>query len=124
MAPNLAGRPASLGIPIRPQMPSSSSNFSWDGRTDLLPRHRVDGARPRERTVIFVDVVELYLPCRHLHTGASALGVETGISVIRWPAVALYVVLLAAWVTAAVYTVRGSISRHLFLSPEQTKAAA
>jgi C4-dicarboxylate transporter/malic acid transport protein len=57
-------------------------------------------------------------------TGASALGVETGISVIGWLAVALYLVLLAAWVTVAAYTVRGSISGHLFLSPEQAKAAA
>ena len=48
---------------------------------------------------------------------------------IRWSLqnrflILMATVLLAAWVTVAAYTVRGSISGHLFLSPEQAKAAA
>jgi C4-dicarboxylate transporter/malic acid transport protein len=40
-------------------------------------------------------------------TGASALGVATGAVAISWLAVALYVVLLAAWATVATNTLRG-----------------
>ncbi|MEW2480554.1 TDT family transporter [Mycobacterium sp. NPDC049093] len=40
-------------------------------------------------------------------TGASALGVATGAVAISWLAVALYVLLLAAWATVATNTLRG-----------------
>ncbi|MCV7201929.1 C4-dicarboxylate ABC transporter [Mycolicibacterium peregrinum] len=40
-------------------------------------------------------------------TGASALGVATGAIAISWLAVALYVLLLAAWATVAANTLRG-----------------
>lgn len=46
-------------------------------------------------------------------TGASALGAATGVTVISWLAVALYVLLLGAWVTVATNTFRGVLSGRL-----------
>lgn len=48
-------------------------------------------------------------------TGASALGAETGSTALDGLAVVLYGALLAAWVTVATRTVRGSCSGELFL---------
>jgi tellurite resistance protein TehA-like permease len=47
-------------------------------------------------------------------TGASALGVATDASAIKWLAGALFVVLVLAWATVATHTFRGSWSGHLF----------
>ncbi|MGV0742419.1 TDT family transporter [Mycolicibacterium sp. XJ870] len=46
-------------------------------------------------------------------TGASALGVATGALAVSWLAVALYVLLLAAWATVASHTFRGVLSGRL-----------
>ena len=47
-------------------------------------------------------------------TGATALGTAAGISVVHALAVALYVVLLGAWVTVAAHTLRGTVSGSVF----------
>ncbi|WP_299572899.1 TDT family transporter [uncultured Williamsia sp.] len=47
-------------------------------------------------------------------TGATALGTAVGISVVHALAVALYVVLLGAWVTVAGHTLRGTVSGSVF----------
>ncbi|MFD0925919.1 TDT family transporter [Williamsia deligens] len=48
-------------------------------------------------------------------TGATALGTAAGISVVHVLAVALYVVLVGAWVTVAAHTLRGTITGRVFL---------
>ncbi|MFF4253141.1 TDT family transporter [Streptomyces sp. NPDC001663] len=50
-------------------------------------------------------------------TGAEALARHTGLVVYDWLAVGLYVVLVAAWGTAAVHTVRGLLSGELLAGP-------
>ncbi len=50
-------------------------------------------------------------------TGTSALAARTGLHVLVLAAVALYVLLLAAWVTVAVRTLRGAVNGRLFVAP-------
>lgn len=50
-------------------------------------------------------------------TGTSALAARTGLHVFVLAAVALYLLLLAAWVTVAVRTVRGAVNGRLFVAP-------
>ncbi|WP_030606577.1 TDT family transporter [Streptomyces fulvoviolaceus] len=50
-------------------------------------------------------------------TGAEALARHTGLVVYDWLAVGLYVVLVAAWGTAAVHTTRGVLSGVLLAGP-------
>ncbi|MBT0568325.1 TDT family transporter [Williamsia sp. CHRR-6] len=48
-------------------------------------------------------------------TGATALGTAAGITIIHTLAIGLYALLVTAWATVAVHTVRGMISRNVFL---------
>jgi C4-dicarboxylate transporter/malic acid transport protein len=50
-------------------------------------------------------------------TGTSELATHSGSGALAWIAVALYVFLLAAWVTVATRTVRNSLAGRLFLPP-------
>lgn len=50
-------------------------------------------------------------------TGAGALGRHTGLVAYAGPAVVLYAVLVAAWGTAAVGTVRGLLRGELLAGP-------
>ena len=50
-------------------------------------------------------------------TGAEALARHTGLVVYDWLATGLYVVLVAAWTTAAVHTARGVVSGALLAGP-------
>jgi tellurite resistance protein TehA-like permease len=50
-------------------------------------------------------------------TGAEALARHTGLVVYDWLATALYVLLVAAWGTAALYTARGLLSGALLARP-------
>ncbi|MFF4630664.1 TDT family transporter [Streptomyces griseorubiginosus] len=50
-------------------------------------------------------------------TGAEALARHTGLAVYAWLAVGLYGVLVAAWGTAALHTVRGLVSGALLAGP-------
>jgi C4-dicarboxylate transporter/malic acid transport protein len=50
-------------------------------------------------------------------TGTSALALHSGSVVLGWLAVAFYAGLVAAWITVAVRTARGSVRGHLFLPP-------
>ena len=50
-------------------------------------------------------------------TGATALGTAAGISAVHAIAVALYVVLLGAWVTVAAHTLRGTVTGSVFAAP-------
>jgi tellurite resistance protein TehA-like permease len=50
-------------------------------------------------------------------TGAEALGRHTGLVAYDGLAVALYAVLVAAWLTAAIHTVRGLVSGELLAGP-------
>ncbi|MGW0333720.1 TDT family transporter [Streptomyces sp. NPDC003011] len=56
-------------------------------------------------------------------TGAASLARHTGLLAYDWPAVGLYVVLVAAWGTAAVHTVRGLVSGELLAAPRPAPAA-
>ena len=58
-------------------------------------------------------------------TGTSVLALSTHADVLRYASVGLYGLLLAAWLTAAARTVRGSLSGQLFLpAPAGVRAAA
>ncbi|MGI5483721.1 TDT family transporter [Streptomyces lavendofoliae] len=50
-------------------------------------------------------------------TGAEGLAQHTGLAALRWLAVGLYVLLVAAWLTAAVRTVRGLAAGALLAAP-------
>jgi len=54
-------------------------------------------------------------------TGAEALAHRLGLFVYGWLAVALYVVLVAAWATAALHTVRGLVSGELLAGPRPAR---
>ncbi|MFC8518771.1 TDT family transporter [Streptomyces sp. NPDC057257] len=56
-------------------------------------------------------------------TGAEALARHTGLVVYDWLAVGLYVVLVAAWGTAAVHTTRGLVSGELLAGPRPAPVA-
>lgn len=51
-------------------------------------------------------------------TGAAGLARHTGLSAFTWLAVALYVLLVAAWATAGLRTVRGLLSGALLAAPQ------
>lgn len=51
-------------------------------------------------------------------TGAEALSRHTGLRAFDWLAVALYALLVAAWIVAAVRTVRGLVSGRLLAAPQ------
>ncbi|MFG3508480.1 TDT family transporter [Streptomyces sp. NPDC047821] len=50
-------------------------------------------------------------------TGAAGLAQHTGLAALRWLAVALYALLVAAWLTAAVRTARGLLGGALLAAP-------
>ncbi|ORT59973.1 TDT family transporter [Streptomyces sp. CB03238] len=50
-------------------------------------------------------------------TGAEGLAQHTGLAALRWLAVVLYVLLVAAWLTAAVRTARGLVGGALLAAP-------
>jgi tellurite resistance protein TehA-like permease len=50
-------------------------------------------------------------------TGTSVLAVATHADFLRYASVALYALLIAAWLTAAIRTTRGALSGQLFLPP-------
>ncbi|MFH8795209.1 TDT family transporter [Streptomyces sp. NPDC017941] len=50
-------------------------------------------------------------------TGAESLGAHTGLAAYDWPAVALYALLVAAWLVALAGTVRGVADGRLLASP-------
>ncbi|MFI6438101.1 TDT family transporter [Streptomyces sp. NPDC050759] len=56
-------------------------------------------------------------------TGAEALARHTGLVVYDWLATGLYVVLVAAWATAALHTVRGIVSGALLAGPRPAPLA-
>ncbi|NUP45436.1 MAG: TDT family transporter [Streptomyces sp.] len=56
-------------------------------------------------------------------TGAEALARHTGLVVYDWLAVGLYVLLVAAWSTAALHTARGLVSGALLAAPRPVLAA-
>ncbi|MFE9042062.1 TDT family transporter [Streptomyces sp. NPDC007818] len=55
-------------------------------------------------------------------TGAEGLARHTGLDAFRWLAVALYVLLAAAWLVAAVHTARGLVSGALLAGPAPAAA--
>ncbi|MFF0486167.1 TDT family transporter [Streptomyces sp. NPDC004435] len=55
-------------------------------------------------------------------TGAEGLARHTGLDAFRWLAVALYVLLAAAWLVAGVHTVRGLVSGALLAGPAPAAA--
>lgn len=56
-------------------------------------------------------------------TGAEALARHTGLAVYDWLAVGLYVLLVAAWATAALHTARGVLSGALLAGPRPVPVA-
>ncbi|NNN32882.1 TDT family transporter [Streptomyces sp. S3(2020)] len=56
-------------------------------------------------------------------TGAEGLARHTGLLAFQWLAVALYVVLVAAWATAALHTARGLLSGALLAGPSSAALA-
>ena len=56
-------------------------------------------------------------PVGTMVTGTIALAARTQAEVFRWGAVVLYALLVAAWLTVAIRTARGSLSGRLFLPP-------
>ncbi|GHG29145.1 TDT family transporter [Streptomyces hydrogenans] len=56
-------------------------------------------------------------------TGAEGLARHTGLEAFRWLAVALYVLLAAAWLVAGVHTLRGLVSGALLAGPAPAAAA-
>jgi tellurite resistance protein TehA-like permease len=56
-------------------------------------------------------------------TGSAALGRHTGLAVYDWLAVALYGVLVVAWLAAAAGTVRGLVSGELLAGPRPAPTA-
>ncbi|MFE6227481.1 TDT family transporter [Streptomyces sp. NPDC057854] len=55
-------------------------------------------------------------------TGAEGLARHTGLDAFRWLAVALYVLLAAAWLVAGVHTARGLLSGALLAAPAPAPA--
>jgi tellurite resistance protein TehA-like permease len=56
-------------------------------------------------------------------TGAEGLARHTGLLAFQWLAVALYVVLVAAWAVAALHTARGLLSGALLAGPASAAVA-
>ncbi|MFB7281755.1 TDT family transporter [Streptomyces hydrogenans] len=56
-------------------------------------------------------------------TGAEGLARHTGLEAFRWLAVALYVLLAAAWLVAGIHTLRGLVSGALLAGPVPAAAA-
>ncbi|MFB7360831.1 TDT family transporter [Streptomyces hydrogenans] len=56
-------------------------------------------------------------------TGAEGLARHTGLEAFRWLAVALYVLLAAAWLVAGIHTLRGLVSGALLAGPAPAAAA-
>ncbi|MEV4948676.1 TDT family transporter [Streptomyces sp. NPDC053755] len=56
-------------------------------------------------------------------TGAEGLALHTGLEVLRWLAVGLYVLLVAAWLVAALHTLRGVVSGALLAGPGPARPA-
>ncbi|MFF4273983.1 TDT family transporter [Streptomyces sp. NPDC001536] len=56
-------------------------------------------------------------------TGAEGLARHTGLIAFQWLAVALYVVLVAAWATVALHTARGLLSGALLAGPSSAAVA-
>jgi tellurite resistance protein TehA-like permease len=54
-------------------------------------------------------------PVGTLVTGTSVLALDTHASFLRYASVALYALLISAWLTAATRTTRGALSGRLFL---------
>jgi tellurite resistance protein TehA-like permease len=52
-------------------------------------------------------------------TGAEGLGKHTGLAVYDWLAIALYVLLVAAWAVALTQTVHGITTGKLLAAPRQ-----
>jgi tellurite resistance protein TehA-like permease len=50
-------------------------------------------------------------------TGTSVLALTTRADFLRYASVALYALLILAWLTAATRTTRGALSGRLFLPP-------
>ena len=57
-------------------------------------------------------------------TGVSELALRTRAGLLAWVAVALYALLVGAWLTAAYHTVRGTLSGSLLQPPEKPAAAS
>lgn len=59
-------------------------------------------------------------------TAASGLALHTGADALRWAAVTLYLVLVAAWAVVSVRTARGAWQGSLFLAtpPAETVPAS
>ncbi|MGW5001766.1 TDT family transporter [Streptomyces hydrogenans] len=55
-------------------------------------------------------------------TGAEGLARHTGLEAFRWLAVALYVLLAAAWLVAGIHTLRGLVSGALLAGPAPAAA--
>ncbi|MFF7182403.1 TDT family transporter [Streptomyces sp. NPDC008121] len=56
-------------------------------------------------------------------TGAEGLARHTGLDAFRWLAIALYAVLVAAWLVAATHTLRGLVSGALLAGPGSARSA-
>jgi tellurite resistance protein TehA-like permease len=57
-------------------------------------------------------------------TGTSVLSLATRADFLRYASVALYALLIAAWLTAAIRTTRGALSGQLFLPPPAAAPAS
>jgi tellurite resistance protein TehA-like permease len=55
-------------------------------------------------------------------TGTCELAAHTGSSALAWIAVALFALLVGAWLTAATNTLRGSLAGRLFLPSPRVPA--
>lgn len=90
-------------------VPVLGAALAWFGLAGALV------VRARRRGLPFaLTWWSLTFPVGTCVTGASGLAAQTGAQALRWVAVALFVLLAAAWAVVGAHTARGSLSGRLF----------
>ena len=80
----------------------------------------ITGRVARENLPFSLTWWSFTFPVGTVVTGTSVLALSTHAGFLRYLSVALYALLLAAWLTAATRTVRGALRGRLFLLPDQS----
>jgi tellurite resistance protein TehA-like permease len=82
----------------------------WAGLATALTVHAA-----RQRLPVGLTWWSFTFPVGTCVTGTSDLALHTGADAFRWAAVALYLILVAAWAVVSVRTARGAWRGRLFL---------
>jgi tellurite resistance protein TehA-like permease len=90
-----------------------------------LPLRHASCARDHEREEVPYSLTwwSFTFPVGTVVTGTSVLALATHADFLRYASVALYAMLIAAWLTAATRTARGALNGRLFLPPPAAPTA-